>query len=792
MRPLLLFIFCFTCLFHQTLAQELKVSGRIFDQETLEPLAFVNIVTANNQTGTISGIDGRFVLWVNDSSVNLSFSYVGYEPVMIRLSNRAKPGGDLEIFLRRSTFFLDEVEVRAGENPALPIIRAAVANRKQNDPQRLPFYRFKTYNKFYLQPVPSQKTRITTQRDTANAVLMESVTEKKFKQPGLVKETVLANRVSGLQDLKLTTLANSFQPFTFYNEQIEVLGNRFLNPVSKAGLTSYFFSLEDTIYQSGDTTYLVYFEPRQAENQNLMEGVLYINTEQWALQNVIAEAGEGNTRIKFQQQYQQIDQTWFPQQLNTNLYFQLDDTTNLEGIGRSYLFDIDLETPVKSSEIDRMALEFEKEANHRPQNYWQGYRYEPLTERDRRIYEKMDSIGRAQNLDLQIKGISSIISGRIPIGSVDLMLNQLVRYNRLEKLRLGLGLATNEYFSEWMQLEGYAAYGFGDQRWKYGGGISVSPGNFNDLTFFFNYKNDLLESGDIEFYPIEQSILNPENFREFYVSNLDRIERYQGGFQMYLLKFLDLKTSLRSITKTVTNDYQFAPLTTAADTVVQPAYHFAEIGLQMKYAFGEQKMEVMGFEIPTESKFPVLWFNLFRGIDGLFRGEFDYWKLEARLHQDWRIGSSGKSSLRLMGGFIDQVIPAPHLFYGHSNYYNKLSISSPYSFQTMRMNEFLSDRFLNIFWRYDLGPLYNSNLSEPRLVFSASAGWGDLQQPEIHQVEINTMEKGFYEVGIELPYLLKGAFNGIGIGGFYRLGDYSFDDFKDNFAFRLNILFGFN
>ncbi len=71
-------------------------------------------------------------------------------------------------------------------------------------------------------------------------------------------------------------------------------------------LTKYFFKIEDTTYSGKDTVYIITFRPRKGTNFDGLKGVISINTNKWAIQNVIAEPAEGGggLRIKIQQMYE--------------------------------------------------------------------------------------------------------------------------------------------------------------------------------------------------------------------------------------------------------------------------------------------------------------------------------------------------------------------------------------------------------------------------------------------------------------------------------------------------------
>ena len=135
---LLLLAFINTTVFGQS------VSGVVKDGKG-EPLAFVNILINGSVTdGVVSDIDGKFEVSSREQVQFLEFRYLGYETLSYYLEDKDKP---LEIVLQSTIFTLEQAEVIAGENPAHRIIKLVVKNRNINNPEKLPAFYCKTYNK---------------------------------------------------------------------------------------------------------------------------------------------------------------------------------------------------------------------------------------------------------------------------------------------------------------------------------------------------------------------------------------------------------------------------------------------------------------------------------------------------------------------------------------------------------------------------------------------------------------------------------------------------------------------
>ena len=83
---LILFLFFLSTII--SLAQT-RVSGTITDNTTNDPLFGATI--AYDGKGIISDFDGNFVFFTSNKSIEVTFSYVGYEKIVKKLELNGKP-----------------------------------------------------------------------------------------------------------------------------------------------------------------------------------------------------------------------------------------------------------------------------------------------------------------------------------------------------------------------------------------------------------------------------------------------------------------------------------------------------------------------------------------------------------------------------------------------------------------------------------------------------------------------------------------------------------------------------
>jgi len=116
----------------------------------------------------------------------------------------------------------------------------------------------------------------------------------------------------------------------------------------------------------------------------------------------------------------------------------------------------------------------------------------------------------------------------------------------------------------------------------------------------------------------------------------------------------------------------------------------------------------------------------------------------------------------------------------------------------MGINEFASDRYVNLFLTQNFGSIfYNTKFSRPELVISHAMAVGNFQQAAAHNfVTTQSFQEGYFESGMGLYNLLRFnyadvAYMGLGAGVFYRYGAYSHANEIDNLAVRFTLSFSF-
>ncbi|MHC1706250.1 MAG: DUF5686 family protein [Bacteroidales bacterium] len=794
-----------------TIAQDYSVFGRITDEETGEPLAFVNIVINNGKSGGVSDIDGKYYLESLEKIADLKASYVGYNIKEIKTGGRP---GRLDFSMRKTSIELNEVIILPKENPAHRIILNAVENRDSNNPARLNSYSYVAYEKLiFTSDLDSVARADTLSLDTSMLKarkffesqylgLVENIVQRSYQYPEKSLQKVIATKISGLKDPIFVFLLSQLQPVSFYEEIITIGSQRLVNPVSKGSTSKYFFLLKDTIYTqgTGDTTFVIYYRPFKYTNFEGLTGLLYINTDKWAIQNVIARPfhEEGQMGIKIQQMYEKIDNIhWFPVQLNTDLTFKgielaagKDSTQrfHIVGKGRSYLRDIEINGQSGKKKFSQVEILIDPEASSRENAFWDQYRIDSLTHREKRTYEFMDSLGKAENFDKKARNLETMLTGRIPVGVVDVELNKLFRFSQFEGGYFGLGLLTNRKLSEWFRLGAYGGFGFRDESPKYGASFSLFPWPAHEVELRTQYRYDIKESGGISLFD-DHSMQMYERFRNFLVINMDYHELKQVSLSFRTLKYWKFYTALSQVQRTTGFQYQFDS-GSGLNQDLTSTFNFTEVTAGLRYAYKEKFLKNARTQISLGTNYPIIYFQYGRGLKAALKGNYTYDRFDVKVTKSFYVKYLGRTSLCLNLGLVNGEVPYTELFNGNGSY-RQFTIYTPNSFATMRMNEFLSDSYASLYFTHNFGKLLlRYKYFQPEIAIATNIAYGSLRNPDNHQlITFQTLDKGYFESGLLFNNLLNIGLTSMGIGGYYRYGAYSLDIWQENVSVKFSVLF---
>lgn len=801
---LLLFIVCTSPLLSQVL------KGRILNEDGRQPVPFAVVAIDKSNRGTTADLDGNFELPLNGSEKEITVQVLGYQKKTIDLAT-INLTQLLLVKLKADNISLMEIVITPKENPADILIRKVIRNKPKYDINNLKYYFCTTYAKTYFTLADKNGDEAFYNKDTIKYkklkafleksyfFFMESVTEKKYVYKNKSQEKVLSSRVSGFKSAPFGAFASQLQSFTFYKDNIELLGVKYLSPVIPGTLKRYRFEISDTVYSGKDTTILIKFSPRKNVKFKALKGVLYINKNDYALCNVLAEPAEAEkdgTGIRIQQLYEKVDSaTWFPRQANTEILFTNVNGSSgesgsggiLKGVSRMYIKDIKLDSAVKIHNKSVEVYNAEDYAD-KNENFWNKYRTDSLDKRELRTYEMVDSVGNAMKLDQKLKWLTALTTGKWQIGYFDIDLKHILRFNGYEGTRLGLGLSTSNKLSRWVSVGAYGGYGFKDKAFKYGGNVQINF-NYPQTTFLLGEAaSEVVESAGTTFLNENYSFISTQKIRDILVSQMDKVNYAKVSFNTSILN--TIKTSVYMQVQQRVSPFGYYTAVDVPEQLAINKYTLNEAGIQLRYWPKEKFIESMGRLISSGSKWPIFSVNVVKGLTDqidVYKGDFDYTKIDLRIDHQLNFKVKGFLAYQLQAGKVFGNVPYSVQYNNKGSKTQVLSVSAEKTFETMYLNEFISTEYAAMFVSLNFGRMFAPNKKfNPELELMHNYGIGNLSNREqLTQTELNDISKGYTEAGIRIKNIVRSNFSTFGLGVFYRYGNYAYEKTEQNFTYKL-------
>ncbi len=778
-----------------------SISGRVIDKVTKEPLAFVSILFNDNaHLGTSTDIDGKFYYSQSQKIKTISCSYLGYKNYTLSLDSTTKENKILLLELAQSAFNLHEIIIREGENPANKIIRRVIENKAVNNPENISSFKYSTYNKSIYDfsrndTAKPDNTLLKMEKvlKGGHLLIMESVTERKFIAPDISEETIIGTKVSGFKHPSFAALSSDIQPFSFYKEIIKIFDINYLNPISDGSLKKYQFHIEDTLYQNNDSTFIISFKPLPHSNFEGLKGLLYINTNRFAIQNVIAEPYEkGLIDVKIQQQYVFIDnKQWFPQQLNFEMVMREYPSKKIgtSANGRTYIENIELYPTLNKKDFSLESIQIQDLANDRDSLFWSKYRTESLNKKELTTYQVIDSLGEKNKFEALLHVMEKIAINRIPVKFIDLDISKIIVNNKFEGTRLGLGGYTNEKVFKLLSIGGFLGYGLNDHQWKYGGEFIFTVDKNKEVEVNGIHQNTLVETGKSGLNYFNRNLFD---FKGFMAFQMDRIEQNSLAFGFRAFRYAKFNFKLNHTIHTPQYNYEFIPMPQQKNT----SYTNSELTINLRYAYKEKLIHSLNQRVSIRTKYPTFYLTYSKGIKNFHRSEFNFNKMEVCIEESFFTKKFGETKFRIAGGYIDKSLPYGLLFTGEGSFDKDFPVLIKNSFQTITPYEFLSDRYIDFHFSHNFGSLlFKIRKFSPIITFHQNVGYGMLSHKENHlAIQFKTKEKGMYESGFQIDNIIRAKYLNIiylsfGAGVYYRYGPYSLKKTEENLAVKLSMTF---
>ncbi|MDR7209729.1 DUF5686 family protein [Flavobacterium piscis] len=822
-------LFCLLTLFFTlTLQAQFQINGIVNDHNK-KPLPFATITTPDN-TNTITDVDGKFILSSKLKITSFTVSYIGFESRTITISDTKK---FYPVSLSQKTDALKEVFV-SNENPALAIVKKVILNKSINNPQKkLKSFEYKTYNKLIVTANPdSIDGRIdssATYKDLKKKRINIDSSDYKFKEiiskqhlfqtekisqyqfgSNKLKETILGTKMAGFKNPVYEIIAFNLQSISIYDSKYELFETKYNNPVSNDALKDYNYKLLDTVTIKGRDAYMIYFKNKKKRKSSGLEGVLYIDQENYAIAKAVM-------RIKnvldisgiHEFEYVAEEKIWFPAQTTFKIVKGKNDD-DIKILGGTIQFDGDVEENFESrkksasdftyllSESNNfdihyntasliknpsLYIEIQEDANKKPESFWNRYRKDSLDLKSQKTYLLLDSISIDKRIEKRLGSGRKIINGYFPVGPVDFDLKKLISYNNYEGFRLGLGGITNDRFSKKFRIEGYSAYGTKDGNFKYNIGAGVQLEKATNTWLNGYYTDDVREIAST-FFAVDKRVFKIYDPRPINISTFYNYVSWKANIQSRIIPKTEGIFELSRTYVEPKFDYIFN-----LNEKLYSNYVMTTAMVSLVWAPFSDFMQTPTGRNESDKRFPRFTFQYTQSLPNVLENDFSFAKIDFKAEYEQKYLNRQKTNLLFQGGLAMGDLPITHLYNTGPNNLNKetitqrITFSGRNSFETMYFNEFFSSQYAMFQIKHGFDRITILKKVRPSLVLVTRMAWGNMKNPQQHVgPTYKTLDNGFFESGIELNKIYKG----FGLGGFYRYGPNQLMRVEDNIAVKIS------
>lgn len=733
-KDIALFLF-FICISAMGFAQT-KVSGTITDQNN-QLVSYASVYFKNSTQGVIANENGKFYLESEKNYDVLVISFVGYETLEIPLQGRNT--FDIQALLIEDNI-LDDITIYAGKtskknNPALDILRKIWERKHKNGLHMFAQYELDKYEKveFDLNSIDStyQKKKLFKGMEFIFQHIDTSSITGKTYLPIFINENISAVYGDNIHNKKIEkTLGNKnsgfdtnqhiiafvkdlYADYDIYNNYIKVFDKDFVSPLSKTGINVYNYVLVDSAYIDNKFCYNIVYYPRR-KGELTFKGDFWVNDSTFAIKKIAMEASkDANINwvkdIYIEQEFDVVNDSVF---LLTKDHFMSDFAFNKKEqskgvygkrttVYKNHKFDIQHPTEFYTEKVNH----FDESVYKRDDDFWQTYRFEPLSKDEIGIYKMLDTLKTVPKFKFLYNLTSTIVGNYYNIGNFDYgPLFSTIGYNDIEGLRLRAGGRTYFGQNDKWRIEGYTAYGFKDNQFKYGINARILLNNDNRLILHGGTRRDieqigvsLTETNDI----LGRSFASSSLFSSGDNSKLTSISLSTLGLEMEPLKNFKIATTFSYRTlKPASERFNLNYYTDNSHTQISNLTKQSEIAFMTDYTPGKKTIGYGVDRTEVDNRYLRIFLKYSLGMKGVFDSDFDYDKIQLYVRKPVLLGGFGTLTSTFEAGKTFKEVPLGLLSVipGNQSWFNIEN-----TFANLNYYDFVTDQYAALHLEHNFG-----------------------------------------------------------------------------------------
>jgi len=716
----------------QSFAQTV-VKGVVTDMVNKQPLQYVSIVLKGGR-GTVTDSLGRYTLRSSGNIAVVQVTYVGYKLI----SKNILPGTTqtIDFELETDPKAINNVTVSTNKrapyknkgNPAVELIKRVIENKPINRTEHYDYVQYDQYEKLEVS-VSNVSDKLANSkllknykfllenRDTSKMegksllpVYLEETLSKIYfrKKPETTKKIVVGekrvNYGEYIDNGGVSSYLNRlYMDIDIYDNDIPLFTYQFLSPIADLAPTFYMYYIRDTTTDAnGQKLIKLYFTPRNT-NDLLFRGNMWVTLDgNYSVQKMNMLLSK-NANLNWVRELH-IDLDFEKSEDNryhlskSNIMADASITKN-SGSGffgeRTVSFkNFKINSPQPDSVYAGPALVKVEKSDEHPDSYWQTNRHDTLTRTEAKVYSNIDSLEKMPSFRRTLAIASFLLAGYTSFGGFDLgPAAAFYSFNPIEGFKLRLGGRTTPKLSKRIYFEGYGAYGFKDDKWKYYLNTTYSLNNKSIYLYPLNYirvgyQHDTKIPGqELQFVSEDNFLLSfkrgkndkwlyNSNFKVDYVHELPNHLSYTLGFKNWkqepagAIVYTKVENGANvNVTKIITSEFSG----------------------ELRWAPHEQFYQGKVFRIPIINKYPIFTLRFIAGIKGLMNSQYNYQNVNFRFEKRAYMSQLGYSDLVVEGGYIFGKLPYPLMTVHRANQTYAYQLNS---YNLMNFQEFVSDHFI--------------------------------------------------------------------------------------------------
>jgi hypothetical protein len=709
------------------------VQGVVTDAVSKQPLQYVSVVFRGGR-GTVTDSLGKYTLRSSGTNTTVLITYVGYKTITEKVISGTTQ--TLDIALETDPKAINNVTVTTNKrapyrnkgNPAVELIRRVVQNKPLNRPEHYDYVQYDQYEKLEVS-VSNVSEKLTSKkflknyqfllenRDTSKIegksllpVYLEETLSKKYfrKKPEKTKTIVVGekrvNYGEYIDNGGVSSYLNRlYMDIDIYDNNIPLFTYEFLSPIADLAPTFYMYYIRDTITDAnGQKLIKLYFTPRNT-NDLLFRGNMWITLDgNYSVQKMNMFLSK-NANLNFVRELH-VDLDFEKSEDNryhlskSNIMADAAITKNSASgfFGeRTVSFkNYQINKRLPDSTYDGPALVKVDKSDQHPDSYWQTNRHDSLTKTEAKVYSNIDSLEKMPSFRRTMAIATFLLAGYTSFGPFELgPAAAFYSFNPIEGFKLRLGGRTTPKLSKRLYFEGYGAYGFKDDKWKYFLSSTYSLNNKSIYEYPLNYikvgyQHDTKIPGqELQFVSEDNFLLSfkrGKNDKWLYNSNF-KID-YVHEMANHLSYSLGFKNWKQEPAGSIVYSKVENGVNVNVDKIIT-----SEFSGELRWAPHEQFYQGKVYRIPIINKYPIFTLRFIAGVKGIWNSQYNYQNISARMEKRAYMSQLGYSDLIVEGGYIFGQLPYPLMTIHRANQTYAYQLNS---YNLMNFQEFVSDHFI--------------------------------------------------------------------------------------------------